>query len=111
MSKNENFEKFERLEEKYETLDTKVTTLDTRLTVLEMQVGRLTSHIESEVGLARNDLARIEKKLFGEDDKKYSGRIGEISKDIDNFKFKLAYGAGFVGALLFVLEIYRYIRR
>lgn len=99
--------KVEKLETKIDVLDTKVATLDSRITVVEAQVARLTSHVESEVGLARSDLARIEERLVGKEDTRYSGRLGEINKDLDSFKLKFAYGAGFVGALLFALEMYR----
>lgn len=76
---------------------------DQRLENVELQIARITSHIESEVGLARNDLARIERRLFGDEDKEYGGRLGELAARQNTMEvwFKSIIGAsGIIGFLI-----------
>lgn len=52
--------------------------LEERVSNNESQINRLTSHIESEIGLARKSTERIEARLFGDGSKEFQGAIGEI---------------------------------
>lgn len=62
-------------------VERRVDKVEDRLDDAEAQIGRLSSHIESEIGLAREGISRIEKRLFGADESdEYGGRIGGLSR-------------------------------
>jgi hypothetical protein len=74
------------LESGMKLIATKQVNLEHRIENLEAQMGRLMSHIESEVGLARTDIARIFLRLFGKEEDVYGGMLGSINKKIHRFE-------------------------
>jgi hypothetical protein len=91
------------------SLEERVNELEEDVKDHDFQLGRLTSHIESEVGLSRKDIARIEKKLFGEEDDFYGGRIGQLAKAQHQISLKIAYASGGIALLIFLLQLFRTI--
>lgn len=101
-------DRIDKLDEKVEKVKDDVVKLDRRVGDLETQLSRLISHVESEVGLARNDLARIEKKLFGEEDVEFGGKVGFLTRDINSMKiwFKAVISAA--GIIVFLFGVYEF---
>ena len=105
ISEYEEFKKDVRLE---------IETLKARTSDVEYQVERFSSHLESEMGLARRDIERIETKLFGKDDDNiYGGRLGQLAeaqhKFEQKFEKKLAYASGIVAAFLIAFEVFKFL--
>lgn len=101
----------ERVEKKVEELDTRVGEVEIKANDAESQLGRLTSHLASEVGLSRKDSARIERRLFGDEDDEYGGRLGQQAKRLNSMEiwFKAMIAASAI--ILFILGIYAFIAR
>lgn len=95
-----------KLEERQEKNNDKIDDILARLIRMEDQVGRLTSHIESEVGTTNRLVNDLDKKLFGEPKDEYGGRIGNLSKSQHKFELRLAYGLGGAGVMWFIIEHY-----
>lgn len=96
----------EKVEEQLEKIENKVSTDEAEILTMKLQVNRLTSHIESEVGTTNRLVKDLDVKLFGDGKDEYDGRIGKLSKAQHKFELKMAYGAGFVGAVWIAIEIY-----
>lgn len=101
----------DRLDIRVDKVEGEVQELDKRVTSVEDQVGRITSHIESEVGLARNDLAKIDKKLFGEPDEEYGGKLGHISRKIYRMEVWFLAMICSSAILLFLFAVYQVLNR
>ncbi len=75
-------EKLDQYEEKCKGFNVLIDNLQGRAERLEGQLNRINSHLESEMGLARRDLLRIEERLFGKGDTEFTGAIGEIRRKL-----------------------------
>lgn len=78
--------------------------LEERVSNAETQIGRVTAHIESEVGLARKDVLRIEDKLFGDGSKEFGGAIGELRNRFWKNALRQAYVTGGAVAIIWLVE-------
>lgn len=124
----------DKVEAKVEILEQKVNGVEKTLVVHEMkiedhrlQIARIMSHIESEVGLARDDIKRTEESvkkigqatsdqikalsvtLFDDGKDEYGGRIGQINKR--QHRFEVFFGAVIASAAIlgFVFGAYYFI--
>lgn len=98
--------RLDKVEKKVDDLTEKVVILESKVADHHLQIGRVASHIESEVGLARNQLSRIDLKLFGKDDDVDGGKIGHINKRIyqmEKWFFAMICAAGII---VFLIAIY-----
>lgn len=87
-------------------LQERVIKLELQVERIVQQVNRLTSHIESEVGLARSDINRVEVRLFGKDeDDVYGGRIGQLHRSQSNTERRFAYAMGALFAANIMFQI------
>lgn len=94
-----------------EKLEDSVDALEGRVEGVELQIGRITSHIESEIGLARKDVGRIEKRLFGEGDDEYGGRFGQMTRRIYKIEMAVLSLGGAAAIILFVLAVYEFFMK
>lgn len=89
--------------------DTK--SLDNRVSVTESQIGRISSHIESEIGLARKDITKIDEKLFGKGEDEYGGRFGQFSKRLYKLEMTILSLGGAAAIIIFAIALYTFFMR
>lgn len=85
--------------------------LEVKVEKLEDQTNRIESHIQSESALARRDILRVEKRMFGDEDAEYGGKIGSINKRIYRMEIwflALICSAGILG---FVFVAWQFINK
>lgn len=78
--------------------------LEERVSETESEIKRLTTHIESEISLARRSTERIELKLFGDGTKEFGGAIGELRQRFWKNALRQAYVTGGAVAIIWIAE-------
>ena len=97
----------EKVEEKVEKLEVRVDNVEAKID----QGGRIQSDIQSEVGLTRRDIGRVEEKLFGKGDDEYGGRIGQITKRLSKLEMAILSIGGAAAIVMFLFMAYQFFVR
>lgn len=99
----------EKLETKVDILEIKVNDIDHRSAETETQLGRVMSHIESESGATRSDLARLENRLLGAEDSEYGGKIGHVARKVYHMEIWFRGIIVASGIIIFLFAVYEFL--
>lgn len=101
----------DKVEDKVERVESRVGDLETKAIMTHDQQGRIMSHIESESIMARDDIGKLSKRLFGDDQSKKSGYMGELSHDMFTIKIWVGSVVGAASIITFMIGIWYFFLR